>query len=89
MNSLKLILFCVAAVILQALLMLHDRRIPPACGGGMDLADSLYLPRCVVSAKVQREIIPAQTLSGNELKGLNSFSVADAIRYFSGVQIKD
>ena len=54
-----------------------------------NVADSLELPEVVVSAKVQREIIPAQTLSGNELKGLNSFSVADAIRYFSGVQIKD
>ena len=27
--------------------------------------------------------------TGEELKTLNSFSVADAIRYFSGVQIKD
>lgn len=35
------------------------------------------------------EIIPAQTLSGKQLENLNSFSVADAIRYFSGVQIKD
>lgn len=34
-------------------------------------------------------MIPAQKLSGEELKTLNSFSVADAIRYFSGVQIKD
>lgn len=90
MNSLKLILFCVAAVILPGIA--HAAR--PAASlqpvaGGMDLADSLYLPEVVVSAKVHREIIPAQTLSGNELKGLNSFSVADAIRYFSGVQIKD
>jgi len=90
MNSLKLILFCVAAVILPGIA--HAAR--PAASlqpvvDGMDLADSLYLPEVVVSAKVQREIIPAQTLSGNELKGLNSFSVADAIRYFSGVQIKD
>ncbi|MCE5206418.1 MAG: TonB-dependent receptor [Porphyromonadaceae bacterium] len=90
MNSFKLILFCVAAVILPGIA--HAAR--PAASlqpvaGGMDLADSLYLPEVVVSAKVQREIIPAQTLSGNELKGLNSFSVADAIRYFSGIQIKD
>ena len=35
------------------------------------------------------EVIPAQTLSGKRLEGLNSHSVADAIRYFSGVQIKD
>lgn len=52
--------------------------------------DSLqYLPEVVISAKTYREVIPAQKLSGEELKTLNSFSVADAIRYFSGVQIKD
>ncbi|WP_131537951.1 TonB-dependent receptor plug domain-containing protein [Pedobacter nototheniae] len=32
---------------------------------------------------------PVQILSGNDLKRLNSLSVADAIRYFSGVQLKD
>ncbi|TXH20522.1 MAG: TonB-dependent receptor [Chitinophagaceae bacterium] len=32
---------------------------------------------------------PVQTLSGEKLQQLNSFSVADALRYFSGVQIKD
>lgn len=36
-----------------------------------------------------KDVIPAQKLSGEELERLNSFSVADAIRYFSGVQIKD
>lgn len=36
-----------------------------------------------------REIIPAQVLQGEELERLNSHSVADALRYFSGVQIKD
>ena len=33
--------------------------------------------------------MPMQTLSGDLLKSLNSLSVADAIRYFSGVQLKD
>lgn len=36
-----------------------------------------------------KEILPAQTLSGEKLEKLNSQSVADALRYFSGVQIKD
>ncbi len=37
-----------------------------------------------------REVIPAQTLKEEEqFQRLNSFSVADAIRYFSGVQLKD
>ena len=34
-------------------------------------------------------VIPAQVLDGKRLEGLNSHSVADAIRYFAGVQIKD
>lgn len=33
--------------------------------------------------------MPVQTLSGKNLERLNSYSVADAIRYFSGVQLKD
>jgi len=36
-----------------------------------------------------KEILPAQTLSGEQLERLNSQSVADALQYFSGVQIKD
>lgn len=36
-----------------------------------------------------KEILPAQTLSGEQLERLNSQSVADALRYFSGIQIKD
>ena len=35
------------------------------------------------------DIIPAQILSGVELKKLSVVSVVDAIRYFSGIQIKD
>ncbi|MDR1681512.1 MAG: TonB-dependent receptor [Prevotellaceae bacterium] len=35
------------------------------------------------------DIIPVQTLSGEALQRLSAHSVADAIRYFSGVQIKD
>ena len=49
-----------------------------------------YLENVVIYAtKPYREVIPAQTLSGTRLQGLNSHSVADAIRYISGVQIKD
>jgi outer membrane cobalamin receptor len=47
------------------------------------------LEEIVVTANRYKEVIPAQTLKGEELVKLNSFSVADAIRYFSGVQIKD
>jgi outer membrane cobalamin receptor len=42
-----------------------------------------------IQQKNFKEILPAQVLSGEELERLNSQSVADALRYFSGVQIKD
>ena len=56
-------------------------------------ADSLrrqQLDEVVVTASfVRKEVIPVQQLSGDRLQRLGSHSVADAIRYFSGVQIKD
>lgn len=48
-----------------------------------------HLDEVVVIGNRYKEVIPAQTLKGDQLESLNSFSVADAIRYFSGVQIKD
>lgn len=52
--------------------------------------DSLqHIDEVVVTANAYREVIPAQRLDGKALEGLNALSVADAIRYFSGVQIKD
>jgi len=43
----------------------------------------------VTGRRPSDDIIPAQILSGDELQRLNSNSVADALRYFSGVQVKD
>lgn len=43
----------------------------------------------VVATAPHVEVIPAQQLQGEELQRLNSNSVADALRYFSGVQVKD
>lgn len=36
-----------------------------------------------------KEVIPSQTLTGEQLEKLSSHSVADALRYFSGLQLKD
>lgn len=47
-----------------------------------------YLDEVVISAP-SKEIIRPQKLDGKVLERLNSLSVADAIRFFSGVQIKD
>lgn len=43
----------------------------------------------IVTANRYTEVIPSQKLTGKELESLNTLSVADALRYFSGVQIKD
>lgn len=52
--------------------------------------DSLqHLDEVVVTAKPFKEVIPAQRLNGLQLERLNTHNVADALRYFSGVQIKD
>ena len=56
--------------------------------------DSIYrhleLDEYTVTARVkEKDIIIPQTLGGAQLKKMNALSVADAIRYFSGVQIKD
>ena len=56
--------------------------------------DSIYrhleLDEYTITARVkEKDIIIPQTLGGAQLKQMNALSVADAIRYFSGVQIKD
>lgn len=56
-----------------------------------DNADSLQhsLREVVVLGERQQGIIPSQQLKGEELQRLNSLSVADALRFFAGVQLKD
>ena len=49
--------------------------------------DSLSLEQVEVYGK--RPLATSQTLSGKELQALSSTSVADALKYFAGVQIKD
>ena len=52
--------------------------------------DSLqYLDDVVVLAKPFQEVIPSQKMNAQQIGRLNSHSVADALRYFAGVQIKD
>ncbi len=43
----------------------------------------------VTSRLMQREIIPSQKLKGKDIERLNTQSIADALRYFAGIQIKD
>ena len=53
--------------------------------------DSLqHLDEVVVTVRsLPKEVIPVQQLAGEQLGRLSSHSVADALRYFSGLQIKD
>ena len=43
----------------------------------------------VTARSLTKDVIVPQTLKGAELQRLNALSVADALRYFSGVQLKD
>ena len=43
----------------------------------------------VVSRPAMREVVPSQKLNGETLERLSSNSIADALRYFSGIQLKD
>ena len=54
------------------------------------IARYIDLEEYTITARVkEKDIIIPQTLAGMQLKKMNALSVADAIRYFSGVQIKD
>ena len=67
-----------------------ERRLHPvvqAIGGDIDTSLSIEGVR-VVGHRI-KEIITPQRLEGATLKRLNMLSVADALRFFSGVQIKD
>ena len=48
-----------------------------------------HIDEVLVIGNQYREVIPSQKLTAKKLEALNSFSVADAIRYFSGIQVKD
>ena len=57
-------------------------------------ADSIYnqfhIDEVEVTARaLTKDVIVPQTLSGEELERLCALTVADALRYFSGVQLKD
>lgn len=54
-------------------------------------ADSVrHISEVVVSSRMSmRQTIPSATLKGEELRRMSSLSVADALRYFSGLQLKD
>ena len=49
-----------------------------------------YLQEVTInSTQPSRTLVTSQTIQGNELHALSTTSVADALKYFAGVQIKD
>lgn len=61
---------------------------PPIEGETIDTLRQLH-EVTVTSRQPVRTIATSQTLSGADLQALSTTSVADALKYFSGVQIKD
>ena len=54
------------------------------------ILDSIHtVKEVVVVGQNQPGIIPAQVIGSEEIERLNSMNVADALRFFSGVQLKD
>lgn len=93
MQCLKHILCLVAASFVIAGRM-PAYPLPPASSAPSEQQDSIArqfnLEEVTVSAKRREEpVIPVQKLEGARLEALSTQSVADAVRYFSGVQIKD
>ncbi|SHI42567.1 Outer membrane cobalamin receptor protein [Arenibacter nanhaiticus] len=69
------------------------QEFPGNAKDSLDIIKGFALGEVIVTAtKVKFSLaspMPVQILSGKKLEKLNSLSVADAIRYFSGVQLKD
>jgi len=77
-KSAKILLICVICVQIHSFLFAQ-----------IDTTKHFEIKEITISASPKIEVFPAQKLTGKELQNLSSHSVADAIRYFSGIQIKD
>ncbi len=64
-------------------------RIHAAEGKTLGASDFTLEDIQVTAKALQKDVIVAQSLKGAELQRFNALSVADALRYFSGVQLKD
>ncbi len=73
------------------ILLLIAVSIVPAFASEIDteMLDTLSLSEITITESRRKEVIRSQRLDGELLQSLNSQSVADALRYFSGIQVKD
>lgn len=60
-----------------------------ASAGESDKIDTVYEMRKVEVIGHRKPLATVQTLAGDKLQALSSTSIADALKYFAGVQIKD
>lgn len=58
-------------------------------GRATDTTEALQLKGVTIFSDRSNPVSPVQTLGGVALEKMNSLSVADAVRFFSGVQLKD
>ena len=75
----------------RALLLLCLLLLPLTKAWAAGHIDSIHVLEGVVVTErlIPKDVIPAQVLGGRDLQRLSAVSVADALRYFAGVQIKD
>ena len=89
--ALLLTILPMLTVVAQPLSATNDGPPPADDGRPTGRMDSVqHVGEVVVTSKlVFREVMPSQKLTGEQLERLSSQTVADALRYFSGVQLKD
>ena len=77
--------FTVLALLCQMLLPCLAQEATP-----FTLDSTQHVGEVIVWAKpTYREVIPSHVMKGEQLERLNSHSIADALRFFAGVQLKD
>lgn len=81
----KLLLLLSGALIHCAL---HAQEMPDGIPA-MASASSDTIRHSSVTAFSAKSVTPVHTLSGSTLQKMSSMSIADALRYFAGVQVKD
>ena len=83
MHKRRNLLLCLVLLILITSLSAQNNQLD-------SITRQFNIDEVIVSANRREEpVIPVQKLEGVRLQGLSTQSVADAVRYFSGVQIKD
>ena len=83
-------LVCFLCAHAQEGVLAHQADSVMASVGHGRLDSMQYIQNVIIyGRRPYEDVIPAQELTGKQLEGLNSHSVADAVRYFAGVQLKD